>query len=345
MPTLCGLEIEHPVMNAAGTCRTVEDVAVMARSAVSAVVVGSITVDARAGNAGTTYHAQPCYSLNALGLPNRGLGFYREHLPAMVDVAHQAGKPLILSVAGFGVREYAVASAVVAAAGVDLIEINLGCPNVWDGGTQKRIASFDSAQTAAICAAVSDALADATGTGQRGAGLQSGGPEGGGGSRGAARVPYGVKISPFSDPAALADLAAVLADLAASPGGPRYVASSNTFPNGFALDPTGRPVIDVELAGLAGPALRPIALGQVRQLRRLLPEHVQIVGVGGVTTGRDVADFLRAGASAVQVATAFWNKDGDPTVFGEIAADWATDWADPADSDPPTDTVHPAASR
>jgi dihydroorotate dehydrogenase (fumarate) len=302
MAVLAGIELEHPVLNAAGTCKSAQDVAELARSAVAAVTVGSITVAPRAGNSGATYHTAAGYSLNALGLPNRGLDYYREHLPEMARVAHAAGKPLVLSVAGFSVEEYAQAAAAAATTGVDLIELNLACPNVWDGGAQKRIACFDPGQTAAICAAADEALRTAP-------------------------VRYGVKVSPFSDPAALAGLAEVLAQAVATGGGPRYVCTSNTFPNALAFDDAGRAVIGVELAGLAGPALRPVALGQVRQLRRLLPATVDLVGAGGVTTGRDVADFLRAGASAVQLATAFWNREGDPAVFGDIAADWAENHA------------------
>jgi dihydroorotate dehydrogenase (fumarate) len=133
-------------------------------------------------------------------------------------------------------------------------------------------------------------------------------------------VPYGVKISPFSDPAALADLAALLGAAAV---GPRFVTAVNTFPNALVVDAEHRPVIDVELAGLSGPALKPVGLGQVRQLRRLLPDTVDIVGAGGVGEGRDVAEYLRAGAVAVQAATAFWNRGEDPSVFGSILSGWA----------------------
>jgi dihydroorotate dehydrogenase (fumarate) len=298
LAALAGIDLEHPVMNAAGTCKSLADVEAFARSAVAAIVVGSITVRARPGNAGNVYWPGPSYSVNALGLPNRGLDYYGEALPRMVEMAHGAGKPIVVSVAGFDVAEYRRLVDVVAPTGVDLIEVNLACPNVWDGGAQKRIACFDPGQTAAICAAVGDALQTGAGSG----------------------VPYGVKISPFSDPAALADLAALLGAAAV---GPRFVTAVNTFPNALVVDAEHRPVIDVELAGLSGPALKPVGLGQVRQLRRLLPDTVDIVGAGGVGEGRDVAEYLRAGAVAVQAATAFWNRGEDPSVFGSILSGWA----------------------
>ncbi|MCL9761815.1 dihydroorotate dehydrogenase [Frankia sp. AiPa1] len=303
-------------MNAAGTCKSLRDVEMFARSAVAAVVVGSITLAPRAGNAGTVYWPAAGFALNALGLPNRGLDYYAEHLPRMVELAHGAGKPLIVSIAGFDVAEYRQMAEVVAVAGADLIEVNLACPNVWDGGTQKRIACFDPGQTAAVCTAVGAALETLAGPGS---------PDGT--STGAGRrVPFGVKISPFSDPAALAGLVAALGQVVRpaghGPAGPRFVTAVNTFPNALAVDAAHRPVLDVGLAGMSGPALKPIALGQVRQLRRLLPDDIALVAAGGVSGGRDVAEYLHAGAVAVQAATVFWNRGEDPSVFGEILSGW-----------------------
>ncbi|WP_165485278.1 dihydroorotate dehydrogenase [Protofrankia symbiont of Coriaria ruscifolia] len=310
MTALCGVELEHPLMNAAGTCKSLDEVDVLARSAVSAVVVGSITAQARTGNGGNVYYPGDFFSLNALGLPNPGLAYYREHLPEMISITHAAGKPLVVSIAGFSEAEYAAAAYDVALAGADIIELNLACPNVWDGGTQKRIACFDNSQTETVCTQVSQALAAAT-------------PTGATAGEGRRPPPFGIKISPFSDPAGLAELASLVAKLSSTPQGPRFVCAVNTFPNALALDGTNRPVIDVELAGLAGAALKPVALGQIRQLRRLLPETVELIGAGGVSRGRDIADFLCAGAAAVQAATAFWNRNGDAGVFGDILTDYA----------------------
>ncbi len=307
MATLCGIELEHPLMNAAGTCKSLDEVGTLARSAVAAVVVGSITEQARAGNGGNVYHTGDFFSLNALGLPNPGLEYYRERLPDMVAVTHSAGKPLIVSIAGFNAAEYARTAHAVALAGADLIELNLACPNVWDGGRQKRIACFDNDQTRAVCGQVAHALATV------------------GDTIPVDRRPpaFGIKISPFSDPAGLAELAGLITVLSREPSGPRFVCAVNTFPNALALTDANEPVIDVELAGLSGAALRPVALGQIRQLRRLLPETVELIGAGGVTDGRGIVDFLHAGAAAVQAATAYWNRQGDAGVFGDILADYA----------------------
>lgn len=286
---LAGVALEHPLLNAAGTARTAEEVRRLARSPVAAITVGSVTLAERAGQDGEVYLQAEHYSLNALGMPNRGAEHYRAALPELAALAHEQAKPLIVSVAGFDPDEYGALAELAGAGGADLVELNLGCPNVWDGGRQHRIASFDPD---AVARAV-DAAAAATAT------------------------PIGVKLSPLSDPALLTEVAAAIAA-----GPARFVVSCNTFPNGLALRPDGAPALGVGFGGVSGAALKPIALGQVAQLRAALPEAVDIVGVGGVRRGADVEDLRRAGASAVGLATAYWNAGEDPRVFSDLLADW-----------------------
>lgn len=288
--SLSGVELEHPLMNAAGTCKTLEDVTKFARSAVSAIVVGSITLEDRMGNQGNVYWPGQSYSLNSLGMPNRGQVYYRENLPQMVEIAHKAGKPLILSVAGFSPAEYGELAQLAHDAGVDFIELNLGCPNVWDGGLQKRIASFDPSGIVTIMAEVERLIADGS--------------------------LVGVKLSPYSDPGMLAEVAEAISGLPIC-----YVAASNTFPNSLTVDGAGKSVIDVGLAGLSGIAMKPVGLGQVKQLHQLLPSTIQLIGVGGISNGQDVQDYLHVGASATQAATVYWNSNENPGVFGDILSD------------------------
>lgn len=288
---IAGVELEHPLMNAAGTCKTLEDVEKFARSAVSAIVVGSVTLEGRMGNEGNVFWPGPMYSQNALGMPNRGRDYYREVLPRMVDAAHAAGKALILSVAGFSHIEYGELALLAHEGGVDCIELNLGCPNVWNDGEQKKIASFDPFGIAAIMAEVERKVPDSR--------------------------PVGVKLSPYSDPGMLGEVAETLKDLPI-----RYVATCNTFPNSLVLGENGKPVIDIGFAGLSGPVMKPVGLGQVRQLRELLPDTIQLVGVGGITKGRDIWEYQQVGASSVQAATAYWNSNENPGVFGDILSDY-----------------------
>ena len=276
---ITGIQLEHPLMNAAGTCKLLEHVKELARSASAAIVVGSITMEPRTGNSGDTYWSEPRFSLNSLGLPNRGAPYYKETLPEMVSVAQGEGKPLFVSVAGFSPEEYASLAGLAFEGGADLVELNLGCPNVWQGSTQKRIACFDPALVAEILGRVEERVG--------------------------ADAKVSVKISPFSDTFALAEVAQVIGSSKVA----KAVTTVNTFPNAFSYNGT-KPRIAPGggLAGLAGPAMKQIGLGQVRQLRSLLPEHIQIIGVGGITRGLDIREYLDSGAVATQVATAYLDQ-------------------------------------
>ncbi len=292
--TIAGLTLAHPVMNAAGTCKLLDgdkhSVRELSRSAASAIMVGSITMEERSGNSGEVYCYDPAIkvSLNALGLPNRGFEYYRQNLPTMVQVAHDAGKLLFVSLAGFNVEDFRRLFDLVLLSRADIGELNFGCPNVRDGVRQHPICSFYEASIREILAAVQKDYGDE------------------------ARV--AVKLSPFSDPHKLVSVAETIADFKVV----KVVTSTNTFPNGylFADSECTRPRIGVGYAGVAGPAMKPIGLGQIHQLRAALPNRIQLMGVGGVGTAQDVREYQAAGATVVQTATSFLERG--PQVFSDI---------------------------
>jgi len=293
--TLAGLTLEHPLMNAAGTVKNLDDVRKMAETAVSAIVLGSITYDARPGNAGNTFVSMPdgAFAVNSIGLTNDGLIATVARMPDMLAIAHDKNKPLIVSVAGFSPSEYGILADTVNDHGADIIELNLGCPNVWGpDGKQKRLASVDPDLIRRIVEDVEERITE--------------------------NARLIVKLSPL-EPSLLATVGRVLSEKPIV----KAVVCSNTFPNALVLHPNGRPVIDSPqvpkgLGGLSGPALKPIALGQVQQMKELLQgRDIQVVGVGGISTGQDMKDYLSVGATAVQVATAFLSPRGGQ-VFTDI---------------------------
>jgi dihydroorotate dehydrogenase (fumarate) len=298
--TLAGVELEHPLMNAGGTCKTLEEVQRFARSAVSAVMV-NLLVSERPGNSGNTYWSNGHYSLNSKGLPSRGKQYYLEVLPEMVRIVHQAGKKIFVNISGFTPEEYADLAHMAAKAGVDAIEFNFGCPNIWKDGMQKKILSFD--------------LAGITYT------LRLVGAFG-------LTVPVGAKLSPYSDPGMINGVSMLLGELDSSPGYVRvsFLTLCNTFPNAYIPRPDGKPVISAGLAGLAGKAMKPIALGQIVQFKAsqdagVLPGHIQFVGAGGVGSNHDVEDYLAVGATAVQAATSYFDHDENPSAYSDILLD------------------------
>ncbi len=288
-----GLTLEHPLMNAAGTCKLTEHVRKLARSASAAVVLGSITVESRSGNSGNVFWRNECFSLNSLGLPNPGKEYYRRELPLISAICHDQGKPLIVSVAGFSSKEYGILAEVALEGGADLIELNLGCPNVWDEGKQKRIACFDLELVEEIL--FQEVLGRIVNSGV-----------------------IGVKVSPFSDPMQLEEFARFLAKHNLTQF---FLTAVNTFPNALAIDEVGiQRITPAEgLAGLAGPALKPIALGQIRQYRNILTPEIQIAGAGGVQSGQDMRDFQRVGAAVIQMNTAYGE---DERVFERVLSEY-----------------------
>jgi dihydroorotate dehydrogenase (NAD+) catalytic subunit len=285
--TLCGIELEHPVINASGTfdaiaaLRTFGD-AVIERFPFSAFVSKTITVEPRQGNPPPRLWETPAGLINSIGLPNKGLSGYLEHdLPVLARLP----VPLIVNVMGFTRDE--VARLVEAVGGRDEVaglELNVSCPNV---------------ETGLVMGAEPDETARA---------LERVRPETG--------KPLIVKLTPNAlDPAAVA--------AAAEGAGADAVSLVNTL-KGMALDPrTRRPWLGGGTGGLSGPAIRAVALEQVQAVAERV--RIPVVGMGGIASGGDAWDFMAAGAALVAVGTeSFRDPAAGRRVAAELAERRAT---------------------
>ncbi len=279
-----GVKLPHgPYMIGAGVCKTPATTEEWLK--VAPVVSGSYTPQQRDGNPGKVVWPDSLeemlrigYGLNSYGMPNAG---FAAAATSFLQ-SQKTEQPLIVSVAGFsvddyvlGVRTFGVVSNVTA------IELNFGCPNTQ--GEHNTIVSFDPDTVWQIMLGI---------------------------GRLELQKPIWVKLSPYSNPQDLQRMAEILNHCVGPQ--PLAVVTCNTFPNAFA----GEGLIDPNsgMAGLSGPVMKPIALGQVKQFRTHLDEQIDIIGVGGVTTGDDVVDLLEAGAQAVQITSlAHWA--GDPRRF------------------------------
>ncbi len=277
-----------PLGNAAGTVKTTEQALTLVAAGMPRIVLGSYTWEARDGNQGSTYFETPLASLNSLGLPSPAPSDWAHTVTSVVEAS--AGAEVSVSVAGFTVSEFERLTTVAFEAGAHSVELNLGCPNVWDDGTQKRIFSFDPEIVDNVLSSVAEALG------------------------GLDRV--GVKLSPIFDSHLMAELDEVLVRRRVA-----FVTTMNTLPNCLALDPNHRPEISVAggLAGMSGAAVKWVALGQVAMHRSLMP-NARIIGVGGIATGRDLADMLSVGADECQIATALWHRG--PRAYVEILSEY-----------------------
>lgn len=275
-------------MNAAYiNSKTLQDVRALAESDSGAVLVGSISVKPRIRNPGPGYwlHKERFFSLNSFGLPNGGMPYFKKHLPQMIKLAHDNGKPLIANVVGFAKEDYVQLVPFVQDLGADMAELNFGCPNVWHKGQQERIVSYHASLVRETLAAI---------------------------AKQKPTIKISVKISPLP-PDILREVAAAIADSPIV----HAVTACNSYPSSAVTRGaqwiTGPSDI---LAGLAGRALKPISLGVVKQLRTLLPKRIDIIGAGGIYSANDVQDYLDAGAKAVQIASAL--TDEGTSVFEKI---------------------------
>jgi dihydroorotate dehydrogenase (NAD+) catalytic subunit len=265
MPELCGIELDHPVINASGTydaiaARKVFGDALLDDFPFSAFVSKTITPEPRAGNAPRRIWETPSGMINSIGLPNKGLeGFLAEDLPQLRELP----VPLIVSVMATTREEFArCVERIARRREVAVIELNVSCPNVHSG----LIVGENPAETEALLETL----------------------------RPLSEKPLIVKLTPnVADPAAVAG--------GAERGGADAVSLINTL-KGTAIDPaTGKPALGNGYGGLSGPAVRPVALEQVRSVRAAV--DLPIVGMGGISTGADAAEFLALGASVVAVGT------------------------------------------
>lgn len=277
--TVGGVTLPAPIMIGAGVCKSPQ---VTKRwLPVAPVVSGSYTPQPRSGNSGTLFYPDTWEELQRLGYGLNRFGMPNMGCTAAADIfrSYTGGERLIISVAGFSPADYRDGiHAFADLYAVSAFELNFGCPNTDHG----CIFSFDlrsMCETFEVVATV-------------------------------AEKPIWVKLSPYPNPRELGDVAGLIAEYSHVV---RAVVVTNTFPNG--LIPNVKKPEEAH-AGVSGPALRSVVPGQIRQFRALLPKEIDVIGVGGVSTGNHVVEYLNAGAAGVQIVSkAFW--EDSPGTFWE----------------------------
>lgn len=259
---LCGLTLKNPVIAASGTFgfgREYDQFYDIGR--LGGVSVKGLTRLPRQGNPPCRIAETPSGMLNAVGLQNPGVeAFIADELPWLAA----KGTCVIANVAGACEEDYVYMAERISQAPVDMVELNISCPNVKQGGV-----AFGTKPEMVLRITQL--------------------------ARAACRHPLMVKLSPNT--ASIRETA-----LAAQEGGADAVSLINTL-TGMAIDiERRRPVIRNITGGLSGPAVRPVALRMVYEAAQAV--SIPVVGMGGIETGEDAVAFLLAGACAVQVGTA-----------------------------------------
>ncbi len=277
--TVGSITLRSPVMTAAGTAgHGAELGAYFDLSAIGAVVVKSLAHFPCEGNPAIRVHRTPGGMINSVGLQGPGVSAWLEdELPALVA----AKANVVASIWGRTVADYEKASSELADAPAEVIavEVNISCPNT-EAGNEMFAHSPEM---------TSEVLSAAQGC----------------------RRPMWAKLSPNIGPG----LPAIAS--AAYEAGAEAVTLVNTY-MGLVVDPqTGMAVLGNGGGGVSGPAIKPLAVRAVADVRAALPD-LPIIGVGGIATAADVVEYARVGANAVQIGTSTF---ANPRTVGQVNRD------------------------
>ena len=276
---LCGVKLKNPIIAASGTFgfgREFDELYDI--SALGGISVKGLSLKPRTGNPPSRIAETPSGMLNSVGLQNPGVESFIEHdLPWLLT----KNVAVIANITGTSVEEYCKMAQVLAPTGVHLLEMNISCPNVHEGGVAFGV---KPESVYAITRAV----------------------------KAAARQPLIVKLTPN-----VADITENA--MAAQEAGADAISMINTL-TGIAVDVQKRRMILANnTGGLSGPAVRPVALRMVWQCAKKV--SIPIIGLGGIETGEDAAAFMLCGAKAVQVGTAsFTDPFACPRIVRELGA-------------------------
>ena len=262
--TLCGLEMDNPIIPASGTFGFGYEFAELYDiNCLGTFSFKGTTRDPRFGNPTPRIAECPEGMLNAVGLQNPGVdAVIAKELPKLKECFH---KPVMANVSGFSIEEYVTTCEKLDAIdSIGWLEVNISCPNVHGGGM-----SFGTSAEAA--AEVTKAV------------------------RAVTKKPLIIKLSPN-----VTDIASIAK--ACEAAGADGISLINTL-LGMRIDLRKRkPLLANKTGGYSGPAIKPVAVRMVYQVYDAV--KIPIVGMGGVSTAEDVIEMMLAGATAVEVGAA-----------------------------------------
>ena len=260
----CGVDFKNPIVPASGTYGYGREYECLyPLSKLGGISVKGTTLHRREGNPAPRVAETPSGMLNSVGLQNGGVDkFLSYELPNLVTKDTR----IIANIAGSTVEECAELAAKLKGSAVDMIELNISCPNVKQGG-----AAFGTDCT--IAGQVTKAVKDNS------------------------DKPVMVKLSP--NVTSITDIAKSV-----EANGADAVSLINTL-LGMRIDiNTGRPILKNNVGGLSGPAVFPVAVRMVWQVANAV--NIPVCGMGGVSTWEDAVEIMMAGASLVQVGAAIF---------------------------------------
>ena len=264
--SLAGVRFKNPIFTASGCAASGKELAqFFPLSELGAIVTKSIMLKARAGRPTPRMAETASGMLNSIGLQGPGIDAFLEEDLAWLETQ---SCDVIVSIAGETVDEYgALARRLRGQRGIKAIEVNISCPNVANRG---QVFSCDPVTARAAIEAVR---------------INLGGD-----------FPIIAKLSPD-----VTDIVAIAAEVIDA--GADGLALINTLLGMVINTKTLRPHLAGKTGGLSGPAIRPVAVRAIYQVRERFPTTA-IIGMGGVVHGEDALELVAAGANAVSIGTA-----------------------------------------
>ena len=261
-----GVDFKNPVIAASGTFgfgqeyNDFYDVSIL-----GGISTKGLTLRKKDGNTGIRVYETKGGMMNSVGLQNPGVDHFIEY--ELKDMK-KLNTNIIANVGGGCIEDYETAVSKLNETDIDMIELNISCPNVKSGGMVFGIKSN-------VAFEVVDKIKKIT------------------------NKPLMVKLSPNAEN--IVDMA-----LKCEKAGADSISLINTI-KGMAIDINKRkPVFDNIYAGLSGPAVKPIALRMVHEVSKAV--NIPVIGLGGISTAEDAIEFMMAGARAIQIGTVNFNN-------------------------------------
>jgi len=258
---ICGINFKNPVIAASGTFGFGREFSqAYDLSKLGGICTKGLTFNPRQGNKGIRCCETASGMINSVGLQNPGIQSFLDNDLAFMSSLNTV---IIANLSGSSIQEYVQGAELLNSSNVDMIELNISCPNVKEGGMNFGIKTQSAVQV-----------------------LEQ--------VRKAVSKPLIVKLSPNAED--IVDMA-----VNCEKNGADGISLVNTF-KAMAIDIyKKKPVFKNITAGLSGPCIKPIALRMVYEVSKAV--KIPVLGMGGISCWQDAVEFIMAGACAVQVGT------------------------------------------
>ncbi len=258
---ICGINFKNPVIAASGTFGFGREFSqAYDLSKLGGICTKGLTFNPRQGNKGIRCCETASGMINSVGLQNPGIQSFLDNDLAFMSSLNTV---IIANLSGSSIQEYVQGAELLNSSNVDMIELNISCPNVKEGGMNFGIKTQSAAQVL-------------------------------GQVRKAVSKPLIVKLSPNAED--IVDMA-----VTCEKNGADGISLVNTF-KAMAIDIYKRkPIFKNITAGLSGPCIKPIALRMVYEVSKAV--NIPVIGMGGISCWQDAVEFIMAGACAVQIGT------------------------------------------